>query len=369
MTRFYFDHNATTPLSARALAEMTSCLRDDFGNPSSIHQDGQAAKQRLETARRQVAAAVGADPDEVIFTSGATEANNMALFGLRPRHVITSTIEHPAVGQVCAELERRGAQVTYVPVSGAGVVDPDDVRRALRPETDLISVMAVNNELGTIQPIEELAQLGVPVHSDSVQALGKISMTPIALRSFSAHKIYGPKGVGALVMRGGVTLESTYFGGRHERGRRPGTENLSGAVGFGAAATELGADHAPMMALRDRLEQGIVDRVPQSFVNAGTGPRVGNTTNIRFDGVEGEAMLIALDLKGFAVSSGAACSSGKVEPSHVLMALGLSKDQARSSIRFSVGRTNDAAQVDALVEAVATVAARLRKLSPVYVGV
>lgn len=345
---------------------MTAVLENCFGNASSIHREGQAARQAVEAARREIARATGAKPEEVVFTSGGTESNNLAIFGLRPRHVIASVIEHPAVLNVCQELERRGTAVTWIPVSGAGTIDPDDVRRALRPETDVISVMSVNNELGTIQPVEELLALGVPVHSDGVQALGRIPPPRAQLLAVSAHKIYGPKGVGALIVRKGTVLHKTVFGGKHERDRRPGTENVPAIAGFGAAASRLSAHPARVAALRDRLEQAILDRVPNVAVNGAGAPRVANTTSIRFDGIEGEAMTIALDLRGFAVSSGAACSSGAVEPSHVLTALGLTKEQARSSIRFSLGESNTADEVDALVDAVVGCAQRLRKLSPTY---
>jgi cysteine desulfurase len=364
--RYYFDHNATTPLSEGVWAAVSEALKSDFGNASSIHQTGQAAKQRLETARRQVAAAAGARPDEVVFTSGGTEASNLAIFGRRPRHVITSPIEHPAVLHVCQELARQGTAVTYLPVTGEGVIDPGAARGALRCDTDLITVMAVNNELGTIQPVGELLALGVPVHSDCVQALGKASLPAAHLLSFSAHKIHGPKGIGALVIRKGTALHKTSFGGHHERGRRPGTENVPGAAGFGAACAELPWDLDRIGALRDRLEQGILDQVPGTAVNGCLKNRVANTSNIRFQGIEGEAMVIALDLKGFSISSGAACSSGAVEPSHVLTAIGLTREQAKSSLRFSLGPSNRAEQVDRLIDAVAACAARLRKLSPVY---
>lgn len=345
---------------------MAASLETCFGNASSIHREGQAARQAVEAARRDVAQAVGVKPEEVVFTSGGTESNNLAIIGLQPRHVITTVIEHPAVLNVCQELERRGTPVTWIRVSSAGVIDPDDVRRAIRPDTDLISIMAVNNELGTIQPVEELLSLGVALHSDCVQAFGKIPLPPASLMTLSAHKIYGPKGAGALIVRKGTSLRKVTFGGRHERDRRPGTENVPAIVGFGAAVRRLPSGLSRIAALRDRLEQGILERVPHAAVNGAGAPRVANTTNIRFDGIEGEAMVIALDLRGFAVSSGAACSSGAVEPSHVLRALGLTKEQARSSIRFSLGESNTAEEVDALIDAVAASAARLRKLSPAY---
>lgn len=364
--RAYFDHNATTPVAPEVLRRMTAALGETFGNASSIHQDGQAAKQKLEAARREISAIVGAKPEEVVLTSGGTEANNLALFGLRPRHIITSAIEHPAVLNVCEELERRGSSVTYLSVSSNGVIDPEDVRSAIRPETDLISIMAVNNELGTIQPVTELQEFGIPVHSDCVQALGRIDLPVAQLMSFSAHKIYGPKGIGVLVSRKGTPLHRIIFGGHHERDRRPGTENVVGAIGFGAACNVLKRNDSYLHELRDRLENGILDRVPDTFVNGGGSARVSNTSNIRFSGIEGEAMVIALDLKGFSVSSGAACSSGAVEPSHVLTAIGLNKEDARSSIRFSLGTSNTQEEVDRLIEAVVQCAVRLRKLSPSY---
>ncbi len=364
--RAYFDHNATTPLHSEVLHAVTTAMAECFGNASSIHRDGQRAKQMLEEARRQVAAKVGVKAEELVFTSGGTESNNLAIFGTRPRHIITSVIEHPAVLNVCQELERRGTEVSWVRVSSSGVIDPDDVRRAMRPETDLISVMAVNNEIGTVQPVSELLDFGVTVHSDCVQALGKVELPAAHLLSFSAHKIHGPKGIGALAVRKGTTLHKATFGGHHERDRRPGTENVPGAVGFGAAAERCGSGASTIAALRDRLEAGILDRVPHTAVQGRDAPRVANTANIRFDGVEGEAMVIALDLRGFSVSSGAACSSGAVEPSHVLTAIGLSKEQARSCLRFSMGEANTVDEVDALISAVAACAERLRKLSPTY---
>lgn len=369
--RAYFDHNATTPLSEIALAAFTEALRDLPGNASSIHREGQAAKQRLEAARRQIATLAHARPDEVVFTSGATEANNLALFGVlaasgSKRHIITTAIEHPAVLNPAQELE-----ATILPVDSNGLVDPDDVRRALRPDTALISVMTANNELGTLQPIAEIAALAreaqVPFHTDAVQALGKIALpAEYDLLSLSAHKAYGPKGVGALIVRKGMPLRRIVFGGHHERDRRPGTENTPAVVAFAAACGDLNLD-AQIAALRDHLEQSILDRIPRTRVNAAGAPRLPNTSNILFEGIEGEALVIGLDLKGFAISSGAACSSGAVEPSHVLTAIGLSRDDARSCLRFSLGRSNTRDQIDSLVDALTEVTARLRKLSPAYV--
>jgi cysteine desulfurase len=375
---FYFDHNATTPVSPEVLEAVLPCFDEAYGNASSIHHFGQIAKQRLEQARRQVAALLGCDPREVVFTGGGTEADNIAVLGAgRGGHVITSMIEHTAVLSPCAQREREGAAVTRVAAGPDGVVDPDDIRRALRPDTVLISIMHANNELGTLQPIAEIAQIarqaGVLFHADGVQALGKtpvdVNALGVDLYTISGHKIYAPKGAGALYVRRGVKLAPLMFGGHHERDRRPGTENVAGAVGLGAAAEWMlrhqQAEWARLEALRDRLENGILARVSDIAVNGGRAPRTPNTSNIRFDSIQGEALVIALDLRGFAVSSGAACSSGAVEPSHVLLAIGLSAVDARSSIRFSLGRANTAAQVDALVAAVAESVAHLRRIAPV----
>ncbi len=367
--RAYFDHNATTPVSASVLESLIAALGEVYGNASSIHQDGQVAKQRLEQARRQVAGRLGCDAREVIFLSGGTEANNLAIFGSvgGQGHVVTTSIEHPAVLNVCARLD-----TTYVPVGGNGIVDPDAIQDALRPDTGLISVMHANNETGTIQPIAEIARVaraaGVPFHVDGVQAFGKIPVDVKALGvdlySVSGHKLYAPKGVGALYVKKGTRLKPQLFGGRHERELRPGTENVPGIIALGRAAADI--RFGLMENLRDRLELGILRRVCGTGVNGDVAQRLPNTTNIYFDGFDSEAMVISLDLKGFAVSSGSACSSGAVEPSHVLLAMGLSKDRAKSSIRFSLGQSNTVEQVDALMDAVAQSAAHLRALSPTY---
>jgi cysteine desulfurase len=379
---FYFDHNATTPVAPEVLQAMLPCMADVYGNASSIHHFGQMAKQRLELARRQTAALIGCQPQEVVFVSGGTEADNLALLGVVrhstrvQKHVVTTTIEHPAVLNACAQLEREGVVVTYVSAGSEGVVDPDDIRRALRPSTMLVSVMHANNELGTVQPIAEIARItreaAIYLHSDGVQALGKmpvdVNALGVDLFSMSGHKIYAPKGVGALFVRKGTRVGSITYGGHHEREHRPGTENVPGAVALGAAA-ERAARHLDtqpaLAALRDRLESQILARIPGTGVNGARDRRTPNTTSIHFDGIEGEALVIALDLRGFAVSSGAACSSGAVEPSHVLVAIGLAPETARASIRFSLGCSNTLEQVDALVQAVEESVTHLRKISPV----
>jgi cysteine desulfurase len=374
---FYFDHNATTPLAPEVLETMVSCLGQVYGNASSIHHYGQSAKQRLETARRQVASLIHANPAELIFTGGGTEADNLAVLGVGrgARHVITTSIEHPAVLMAVKQLEREGVAVTAVRVGSSGIVNPDDVRRALRPETGLVSVMHANNELGTVQPLAEISRIareaGVLLHADGVQALGKIPVDVDALGvdlySMSAHKIYGPKGVGALYVRKGTKLAPIVFGGHHERDRRPGTENIPGIAAFGAAAELAGATLAAeaerIAGLRDRLENTLLERIPASGINGSRWNRVPNTSNLYFDGIDGEAMVISLDLRGFAVSTGAACSSGAIAPSHVLTAVGLTDDRARASMRFSLGRSTTAEQVDGLADAVLASVAHLRRIS------
>ncbi len=384
MTRRYFDHNSTTPVDPGVLDAMLPHFGDAFGNASSLHAFGQRARLGVETARRQVAAQLECAPRDVVFTSGGTEADNLAVFGTvraaetAERHVITTQIEHPAVLNACERLEAEGVDVTYLPVGRSGVVSPADVSGALRPETALISVMHANNELGTLQPLKEIGRIaaaaGVVFHSDGVQSFGKVrtsvSELGVDLFSLSAHKIHGPKGVGALYVRRGLQLCKVQYGGRHERDRRPGTENVPGIVGLGAAAELAGRCRDPdaerLAALRDRLERLVAERIPDAHVHGAGAPRLSTTSSIRFEHVEAEPMLIALDLQGFAVSSGSACSSGAVEPSHVLIAIGLARSQAKSTLRFSLGRQTDASQVDALVEALEEIVDRLRTLSPAW---
>jgi cysteine desulfurase len=379
--RFYFDHNATTPVAPLVLETVVSCLGQVYGNASSIHHFGQGAKQRLEAARRQLALLIHANPAELIFTSGGTEADNLAILGVvraasgPNRHVITSAIEHPAVLAPCAQLEREGVTVTRLNPDSSGRVKADDVRRALRPDTVLVSIMHANNETGAIQPVADIAraahEAGVPLHVDGVQALGKVpvDMQELGadLYSMSGHKIYAPKGVGALYVRKGVRLAPVIFGGHHERDRRPGTENVPGIAAFGTAAElaarNLGIETERLGSLRDRLERSILDRIAGAGVNGGRSNRTPNTSNIYFDGIDGEALVIALDLRGFAVSTGSACSSGAITPSHVLTAMGLSSERARASLRISLGRSNNSEQVDELVNALEGAVAHLRRIS------
>ena len=385
----YFDHNATTPVAPEVVDAMVPFLGVEYGNASSIHHFGQRAKAAVERARAQLAALIHCDPTELVLTSGGTEADNMAIFGAvrassqASKHVITSAIEHPAILRTCQAIEKEGVAVTYLPVDAKGFLDPGDVRRALRPETILISIMHANNEVGTVQPIEEIAAIareaGVLFHTDAVQSTGKIPMdvkrVGVDLLSLSAHKFYGPKGVGALYVRKGVTLRPILFGGHDERDPRPGTTNVPSVVGLGAAAQlaaeRLESEAVRLGALRDRLEAEVLARIEDAGVN---GPRLGfkdgrfwrvpNTTNLYFDFIEAESLVIALDLQGIACSTGAACSAGAVEPSHVLTALGLPPERARASIRLSLGLPNTDDDVVTLVATLPRVVERLRSLSP-----
>jgi cysteine desulfurase len=384
MPPIYFDHNATTPVDPEVFGAMAPYFTETFGNASSIHSFGQQARAAVERAREQVANLLGARPAEVVFTSGGTEADNLAIFGVvgssraERKHVITTAIEHHAVLNTCQALEAAGIEVTYLRVSPEGLVDPADVRRALRPHTLLISVMMANNELGTIQPIEEIgrmaAEADVWFHTDAVQAAGKIPIDVarlgVDLLAISGHKLYAPKGVGALYVRPGMRLRPLFFGGHHERDRRPGTENVPGIVGLGKAAelalAKLPVEPARLAELRDRLERGVLERVPAVRVNGGGAPRVANTTNLSFSYVEGESLVIALDLKGVSCSTGAACSSGAIEPSHVLTAIGLAAPDARGSLRFSLGRGNSEEDVERALEILPGVVEHLRELSPLY---
>ena len=382
MLRIYFDHNATTPVHPLAADAMTAVLRDNFGNPASIHHFGQRAKAALDDARSATAALIGAEASEVVFTSGGTESDNFAIRGAAEaldragrRHLIASAIEHEAVLNTLKALASRGWLTTLLPVNDTGIVSPDDLRSALRDDTALVSVMHANNEIGTMQPIAELARVaherGALFHTDAVQTAGKIPVDVKAigvdLLSIAAHKFYGPKGVGALWIRRGLRILPILTGGKHERSRRAGTENMPGIVGMGAAAgvarAAMAHGHAGMAALRDRLEAGILHAVSGTVVNGATTSRVPNTTNISFDRVEAESLLIALDLEGIAVSTGSACSSGTLEPSHVLKAMGLPTHRTQNSIRFSLGTANTEAEIDRTVAVLPGLVEKLRSLA------
>jgi cysteine desulfurase len=378
MRRVYLDNSATTPVLPEVFEAMKPYFDERFGNASSIHHHGQETRAAVEGARESVANLLACRASEVVFTSGGTEADNLALFGLADPgdHVITSTVEHHAVLNACKHLESQGCEVTYVPVDGRGLVDPEDVRRALRPETKLVAIMMANNETGVLQPVEEIGRVAgeadVCFHTDAVQAAGKVpidvNQIGCDLLAISGHKIHGPQGAGALYVRRGTTLEPMLFGGRHERSRRAGTENVPGIVGLGKAA-ELargGLDRGETDQLstkRNRLERALL-QLDAAGVNGAGAPRVPNTTSICFDFIDGEALVIALDLKGLAVSTGAACSSGAIEPSHVLTAMGMPSDRARASIRLSLGKQNTDDDVDFAIALVVETVTRLRELSP-----
>jgi cysteine desulfurase len=375
------DSNATTPVLPEVLEAMRPYYLEHFGNASSIHHYGQHARSAVEKARESVAKLLGCRAAEIVFTSGGTESDNLGVFGIAGPgdHVITSTIEHHAVLNACKVLEERGCEVTYIQVNSQGLVDPNSVRSAIQPNTKLISIMMANNETGVLQPVEEIGRFakeaGIPFHTDAVQAAGKVPIDVkkigCDLLSISGHKMHAPQGTGALFVRKGTLLRPMLIGGNHERQRRAGTENLPGIVGLGKAADlamKAFADGSveKIAAMRDKLEASILKNIDETGVNGEGSPRVPNTTNIHIDHIEGEATIIALDLKGLAVSTGAACSSGAIEPSHVLTAMGLPADQARSSIRFSLGKHNTEADIDFALSILPETVARLRELSPVY---
>ena len=380
--RVYFDHNATTPVHPAVAEAMARVLRDDFGNPSSVHQFGQRAKAAIDQARSEVAALIGADAAEVVFTSGGTESDNFAIRGVaealdagRRHRLIATTIEHEAVLNTVKALARRGRPTTLLPVDASGIVAPEALSDALTDDTALVSVMHANNEIGTIQPVAELAGLahekGALFHTDAVQTAGKVAVDVKALvpdlLSISAHKFYGPKGVGALWIRRGLRLLPILTGGKHERSRRAGTENVAGIVGMGVAAAlaaeKIDDEARRVSALRDRLEEGVLRAVPGTLINGARSSRVPNTTNISFDRVEAESLLIALDLEGVAVSTGSACSSGTLEPSHVLKAMGFPPHRTQNSIRFSLGSANTGADVDRVVAILPGIVEKLRSLT------
>ena len=388
--RVYFDYNATSPLSAAAADAVARATRDVFGNASSVHHFGQQAKAALDEARSAVAALIHAEPSEIVFTSGGTESDNFAIRGVAAvhesmptagrRHLVATSIEHEAVLNTLKALSRHGWRTTLVPVDRSGIVSVDAVREALADDTAIVSVMHANNEIGTIQPISELAEVvhqrGALLHTDAVQSVGKIDVDVRALGvdllSLSAHKFNGPKGAGVMWIKRGTRLQPILTGGKHERNRRAGTENVPAIVGMGVAAGEargkLAGEGARLAALRDRLERGILAAVPGTAVNGTAERRVPNTSNISFDRVEAESLLIALDLEGIAVSTGSACSSGTLEPSHVLRAMGLPAHRTQNSLRFSLGLYSTDAEVDFVVGVLPRVVEKLRGLTQKTVG-
>lgn len=385
MRRVYLDHSATTPVRPEVLEAMLPFLKEEaFGNPSTVYSYGREAKKALDEAREKVAGLIGARPEEIVFTSGGTEADNLALIGTamanekKGRHIITSSIEHHAVLHTAQYLMRQGFKVTFLPVTPEGLVRVEDVEEAITDETILISVMHVNNEVGTIQPIKEIGHLarerGIVFHTDAVQSVGKIPVNVdelnVDLLSASAHKIYGPKGVGCLYIRKGTKITPILHGGGQERKRRAGTENMPGIVGFGRAAElarqELPQEMPRLKALRDRLIKGILERIEDVQVNGDLEKRVATNANFSFRYVEGESLLLSLDMKGICASSGSACTSGSLDPSHVLLAMGIPHEVAHGSVRMTLGRGNTEADIDYVLEVMPEIVARLRAMSPLY---
>ena len=384
MRMIYLDHNATTPVHPEVMEAMQPYFTEKFGNASSIHQSGREAKSALEDARQKSAELLGCKPSELYFTSGGTESDNFAIKGTafanrdKGEHIITSSIEHHAVDVSCKFLEKEGFEVTYLPVDSEGFVDPHDLRRALRKDTILVTVMHANNETGVIQDLKSLTSIaregGILFHTDAVQATGKIPYRiedlGCDLLSISAHKLYGPKGVGLIFIKSGTKIQPWNEGGGHERGRRAGTENVAGAVGLAAAmeiaARDMKTETDKMISMTGRFYQLIEERIPDIKLNGSLERRVPNTLNISFRAVEGEAMILSLDLKGVMVSSGSACTSGATEPSHVLKAMGVPPEMAQGSVRFSFGRSNKEDDVEYVVDILAQEVRRLREISPLY---
>ncbi len=376
----YLDYNATTPCDPRVKEAMLPYLEANFANPSSLHTPGQSVRKAIEESRKKIAELINAQPEEIVFTSGGTEANNLAIKGIaykkKKGHIITSSIEHPAVLRVCKTLQKEGFKVSFLPVNQHGVVDPDDVHKAINKDTILISIMHVNNETGTIQPIEEIAKISkeheIPFHADCVQSIGKIPVDlkkiGVNLASASAHKFYGPKGVGFLYIERGIKLTSQIIGGHQERGLRGGTENVPGIVGLGEAASiarkEMQEEIDKIQALRNILEQGIKELVPKTKIVSEEVPRIHNTSLVLVKSVEGESMLLSLDFEGICVSSGSACTSGSLEPSHVLLACGVPPEEAHGSLRFSLGKYTTETEIKTVLEVFPKIVEKLRSFSP-----
>ncbi len=386
MKRIYLDYAATTPTHPDVVQAMLPYFTETFGNPSSIYSYGQEARAVVDDAREKVAGLIGARNDEIVFTSGGTEADNFALEGVafnnekKGNHIITTAIEHHAVLETCHFLEKRGFSVTYLPVDRFGLVDPDAVRKAITGKTVLISIMYANNEVGTIQPLDEIGKIareaGISFHTDAVQTAGHIPVDVnklgVDLLSISAHKLYGPKGVGALYIRKGTKITPFIHGGGQEKGRRSGTENVPGIIGLGKAAEiarrEMDAEAGRLTPLRDKLVQGILERITDTRLNGHPAKRLPNNVNISVDFVEGESMCLNLDLEGICASTGSACSSSSLEPSHVLLALGLRHEQAHGSLRFTLGKWTTGEEIDRVLEVLPRIIAKLRAMSPLFKG-
>ncbi|AFM42349.1 cysteine desulfurase NifS [Desulfosporosinus acidiphilus SJ4] len=385
MRRVYLDHSATTPVDPEVAALMMTYYTEKYGNPSSVHSFGREAKQALEEARRQVAELIGAEPSEITFTSGGTEADNLAILGSaealskKGKHIITSSVEHHAVLETCEYLEKNGFDLTIIPVDEEGIVSVENIKKAIRPDTILITMMHANNEVGAIQPVAEIGKLakehGIVFHVDAVQSLGKIPIDVkamnIDLLTISSHKIYGPKGVGALYIRKGVRVAPRIYGGGQEKKRRSGTENTPGIIGFGKACELAGQriaeDAQRLSKLRDKLLNGIVEKIDYVKINGPLGEkRLPNNVNVSIQFVEGESLLLSLDMLGIAASSGSACTSGSLDPSHVLLAMGLVHEIAHGSLRFTLGRQNTEEDIDYVLEQLPKIVERLRMMSPLY---
>lgn len=386
MNRIYFDHNATTPVLNEVFEAMVPYLKDQWGNPSSIHWAGRGTRKAVEDAREQVSKLLNCAPLELIFTSSGTESDNHAIKGIayskkdKGNHIITTKVEHPAVLNTCKYLQKEGFDVTYLDVDSDGMLDLEALKSAITPKTILITVMYANNETGVIFPINEIGEIakerGVTFHTDAVQAAGKIPIDTqklnVDLISISGHKLYAPKGMGALYARRGVRLVPLIHGGHHERNRRGGTENVAGIIAMGKAAEiairDMDKEREHLKTLKDRLEKGMAERVPHIKINGHPDRRLPNTANISFEFVEGESLLLNLDMKGVAASSGSACTSGSLEPSHVLLAMGLSHEMSHGSVRFSLGKSNTVEEIDYLLEIMPPIVERMRSMSPLYAG-
>ncbi len=386
LKKIYFDHNATTPVHEEVFEAMLPYLKDDWGNPSSIHWAGRGPKKAVEEAREKIAKLLNCATLEVIFTSSGTESDNHAIKGLayarrdKGNHIITTRVEHPAVLNTVKHLAKEGFEATYLNVDSDGMIDLDELKGAITPKTILITVMFANNETGVIFPVEEIGNIakerGITFHTDAVQAAGKVPIDSQRLNadllSISGHKLYGPKGVGMLFARRGVRLVPLIHGGHHERNRRGGTENVAGVVGLGKAceiaARDMARETEEMLKLRERLEKGLLGKIPHVKVNGHIEKRLPNTANLSFEFVEGESLLLNLDMKGIAASSGSACTSGSLEPSHVLLAMGSTPELSHGSVRFSLGRSNTVEDIDFLIETMPPIVERMRSMSPLYAG-